>query len=364
MLGKKTMQHLDKRLKEASGKRDQPFGGFSIVFVGDFQQFPPVGDTAIYIEDDHPSSVLYSRITNIVELEKCERHDSIDPDRDAFAQILERCAAGTLQVEDWDVIKTRFDDTAVDRNDERWKTSTKLFYDNDSVDETNLDRLVKLNKPIARLNAVHNKPAAAAMKSQNAGGLRNKLYLSIGSNVMLTSNLWTDVGLHNGAKGTVEGFVYATSEGPGRNGTLPNAVVVSFPHLNDSLPSYFEHVPKTLAIPPQLFSWSVAGRNHFMSRTQVPLQLAWSSTFHKVQGRTLNDAYIDLGRKEYTPGMTLVALSRVRRLSDLLLVPFSCERFQKAGTSPACVAIRSALEKLRVKAHQTELRYAEQRRNM
>ena len=44
---------------------------------------------------------------------------------------------------------------------------------------------------------------------------------------MLTSNLWTEVGLHNGAKGTVVDLVYTNSEGL-RNGGVPESVVVKF----------------------------------------------------------------------------------------------------------------------------------------
>jgi len=60
-----------------------------------------------------------------------------------------------------------------------------------------------------------------------AGGLQAELYLACGAEVMLTSNLWTDVGLHNGARGKVVDIVYKTSTGPGQSGTvIPNAVVV------------------------------------------------------------------------------------------------------------------------------------------
>ena len=42
--------------------------------------------------------------------------------------------------------------------------------------------------------------------------LKDVLYLSVGADFILISNMWTEVGLHNGAKGTVVYFGYTDSE--------------------------------------------------------------------------------------------------------------------------------------------------------
>lgn len=44
MLGGKTLCFVDRRLRQASGHLDKPFGGLSLILVGDFGQLPPVGD--------------------------------------------------------------------------------------------------------------------------------------------------------------------------------------------------------------------------------------------------------------------------------------------------------------------------------
>ena len=49
----------------------------------------------------------------------------------------------------------------------------------------------------------------------------------MGSEVILTSNLWTEVGLHDGAKVKMINFVYIYALVP-RNGVVPEAVVVQF----------------------------------------------------------------------------------------------------------------------------------------
>ena len=56
--------------------------------------------------------------------------------------------------------------------------------------------------------------------------------------------------------------------------------------------------------------------------------LSWADTIHKSQSKTLDKVDIDLGTTEKCSGMTLVGLSRVRKLRHLLLRPFSYERLK------------------------------------
>ena len=65
------------------------------------------------------------------------------------------------------------------------------------------------------------------------------------------------------------------------------------------------------------------------SRFQVPLYLAWAITVHKSQGLTLSKAKIDIGNREFAAGLSFVAVSRVRSLSDIYFKQFSFERLQR-----------------------------------
>ena len=50
---------------------------------------------------------------------------------------------------------------------------------------------------------------------------------------------------------------------------------------------------------------------------------------HKSQELTLEKAVIDLGSKEFTAGLSFVAVSQVYSIEDLLFKPFNFERLQQ-----------------------------------
>ena len=88
----------------------------------------------------------------------------------------------------------------------------------------------------------------------------------------------------------------------------------------------------TVPIPPLRRSWVASGCQ--CSRLQLPLKLAWAVTIHKSQGLTLNKLTVDIGKKEFSAGLTFVAISRVRRLTDLLLnPPFSFQHLKNLAKS-------------------------------
>ena len=96
-------------------------------------------------------------------------------------------------------------------NREDFANAIRLFYDKQSVAEYNIQKLQSLNKPIARINAIHNNSLA---KPDEAGGLYPVLYLASNAQVMLTANLWPQVGLRNGAAGYIEEILYSEGQQP------------------------------------------------------------------------------------------------------------------------------------------------------
>ena len=61
-------------------------------------------------------------------------------------------------------------------------------------------QVITFHLSVASINAVHSSASAAAAQSDEAGGLEPIVFLASGANVMLTANLWPEVGLCNGAR--------------------------------------------------------------------------------------------------------------------------------------------------------------------
>ena len=70
---------------------EESFGGFGIIFVGDFQQLPPIGDTPIYDEDASNSYLLYNDIQYVVVYQKIQQQQVDDPPQVIFRRILYCC---------------------------------------------------------------------------------------------------------------------------------------------------------------------------------------------------------------------------------------------------------------------------------
>ena len=148
------------------------------------------------------------------------------------------------------------------------------------------------------------------------GGLEPTLYLVKNARVMLTRNLWTEAGLCNGTMGTIKDIIFPENYGPTM---LPIAIIVQFD--NDYIgPSFCHDIANCVSIYP------VSNCSTQDASIQFPLKLAWSITIHKSQGLTLKSCIIDLGPPEKVAGLAYVALSRVRRITDLVIKPMSFER--------------------------------------
>ena len=134
---------------------------------------------------------------------------------------------------------------------------------------------------------------------------------------MLTINIDVSDGLVNGVFGNVEGF-------DGNDITSIKTIYVKFDDCRVGKKagrniSFENCVP----ISRRAINFSSMKSKVRSSSFQFPLTLAWASTIHKVQGKTLDKIVVCLDKKTCkSPGQAYVALSRVKSLQGLNLIKF------------------------------------------
>jgi len=284
----------------------KPFGGIQLLLVGDFFQLPPVtkGDESKFAFE---SEAWLTTITSSVELTIIQRQKD-----EAFQKILKEARTGSLSKESVKVL--------TQRQGREWKDNkirpTLLFprrAEVDMINDTNLKAL-QGRKYTYKARLVHDgktpdgftetdEAFQKALSLFDSGASYSKeLVLMLDAQVMLIANTNPNEGLVNGSRGVVTGFC-SYSELP----------IVEF--VNGTKKTIGSH------------TWPIEDYE-FVSRSQIPLQLAFAVTTHKSQGSTLDSALVDIGSGIFEYGQAYVALSRVRSLEALYVHDFDKTAFR------------------------------------
>ncbi len=231
MVGRKMFGQVDRRLRQVFPHRsDQVLGGCSCLLFGDFGQLPPVMDLPLYTTTT--SSALsdigssgYQSFDRAVVLDQIMRQAGQDPSQVLFRNILLRLRNGEV-TEKHLMARTPVHITNISSFD----NAIHLFPTVEAVVEHN----DSCCQPVATIKAVHSGPNASKGSLDDAGGLEPVVCLAKGAHVMLPSNLWVDMGLVNGAMGTIQAICYRDGQAPP---SLPVAVTVLFDHYSGPTPT-------------------------------------------------------------------------------------------------------------------------------
>ena len=105
MVGGDLLLQIDRRLRAIKGD-DKPFGGVSVLAVGDLYQLPPVRQRPVFSVSRDPMLQLYGSIWHekfqLVELTQNMRQRDLD-----FAEILNRIRVGSCTENDEQLLCTR-----------------------------------------------------------------------------------------------------------------------------------------------------------------------------------------------------------------------------------------------------------------
>ena len=322
MVGLYMMYQIDKRLKEIkSMDSDIPFGGLSVVLMGDFAQLPPVGDKPMFTSEgklllcQSRGKMLFHLFNRTIIFDEIMRQQG--DDQKEFRNVLDRLADGNFNKEDFYFLAQRNlsgDQISDIERTDFLKNATKLCARNKDLISHNITRIKDLGTPIAVIKSENSDKAVANILAAKAHGLPSQVMLAKGCKVILTSNLWKQAGLTNGAKGVVKYIVYEKGLKPK---ALPNMVIVQFDQYIG--PSYLEDFSKCVPIVPIRRDW-YSGKKACW-RYMLPLKPAYGTTIHTSQGQSLDKVIINLGKKEFCNGLTYTAISRCKKIEFLSFDP-------------------------------------------
>ena len=339
------------------GLHSTPFGGIQMIFVGDFFQLPPVAKYSgcVYAFE---SRAWREANPEVVELTEVFRQ--ADP---AHVSLLHRVRVGTA-------------DAGVDAalraccrplRTEDGVLPTMLYPRRDDVRRENLhhfDALPDEPRMYTALDRTPNRGGEAWFGTLDRDLQAYKhLRLKVGAQVMLLANINLKRGLCNGSRGVVVGFtqvgdyssVFSAEE------RAQQSERVRLEQLKDMLTSRNNKTTTTMSDEDLFFAAMDPDSRQFLketeaaglglpivrfangetltvkmyvwkktrgingsvelSRTQIPLALAWALTVHKCQGMSLDRVRMDLAHV-FSEGQAYVALSRARTLDGMEILGY------------------------------------------
>ncbi|KAK3922162.1 ATP-dependent DNA helicase RRM3 [Frankliniella fusca] len=345
---------IEQRCSQAHPYSTERFGGMFVYLIGDLSQLPPIASTPLYGVPTRGASEMvlrgrqaFSEFRHAVVLTQSKRQADT-----SLQKVLDEVGRGHCSPQSYELLQRRFSSVVSPSEQRLFRDALHIFSTRKPARMYNLDRLADLGRPVARILAVHNNNTAKEATADDAGGLDAVLHLS------------TRAGLVNGALGTVRAIVYAdehrtagasqtlhvnaTAQAPTSHcrDALPLAVLVQFDRYNGpSIHGAFPVVPLTR-------SWKV--KQLACTREQIPLRLAWGTTVHSAQGLTCDWVVVNIGKREFQPGITYVALSRCKAWSRMLIdPPFIRSRLSFLHSAPSLIRKVAAIAKIEALAKRT-----------
>lgn len=273
-----------------------PFGGIQMILIGDLYQIPPVvvGEEREIFKNHYKSEYFFDAdVFKAIELEYVELEKIYRQTDEAFIRLLNGVRNKTISDEEIELINNRCFD------DERELPSSLIYLTttNAMADERNEAELTRLRGKMYTFKA-----EIAGEFDQKYFPTEQFLKLKKGAQVMLLNNdpagRWI-----NGTIGTIDKIKDES--------VLVRIFDGNIEEINPftwKISRFFWN-KKTLSVDSETIG----------TFKQYPIRIAWAITIHKSQGKTFDNAVIDIGRGTFTPGHLYVALSRCRSLDGIFL---------------------------------------------
>lgn len=293
MVNANVLDSVDKFFK-INRRNQAPFGGISVVMVGDLFQLPPIVNklTQSLFDSQYKSAHFFSANAIAhsefltIELKKAFRQ--VDQD---FVDLLQKIREGEEISKALEILNSR---CKIISDPEPGAIS--LSPRHMDVDRINSERLAKLPGKVSVFSGV-----LSGKFNDSQLPVPKTIELKVGAQVVLTKN---GNGYVNGDIAIIRKIFKDRVEVElVRRQTITEIPIATWDQFDFRFNSESKEIERF-----------VVG-----SFRQLPVILAWAMTIHKSQGLTLERVHIDLGAGSFATGQTYVALSRCRSISTLSL---------------------------------------------
>lgn len=331
-------------------KNEDLFGGVHITCVGDFYQIQPVdGTSLVKIKEGHylTKFILKELKTNIRQKDT------------KFFNLCEQVKKGEFSDETLKILSTRLINNLKKVNPSLDVSNLVHIYPKKNLcNSHNEKKLNMLKYPYFDFTAeeTFNKNFRFKLtesESTQYFGLLKDLKIALEAKVMITSNFnLSDNYYSNGETAIVKAIIKKnknseftkrclefnkTSEALDNKLMFEELIQIAYEEMpkekninvkdiqNYIMILWLEKKQYYIFLTPQIKNYEIENIAVY-SRIMFPLQLAWASTTHKIQGITLDEGVIDLGEENFDPAMSYVSLTRITDFNNVYISSLSNQK--------------------------------------